>query len=212
MPRPRTLTPIEIRILGSLLEKQQTTPDTYPLTLNALMLACNQRTSREPMTDYSEGELTRALDRLQESRLVWKVFSGRTAKYEQNAADALTLEPEERAVMTLLMLRGAQTAGELRTRADRLHTFESVAAVESVLRGLTKGEEPLVVELPRQAGQKENGWMHLLAGDVEIDAQPTAPVPPSAPRHDLEGRVARLEDGLERLTEELEKLRRDLGS
>jgi uncharacterized protein len=213
MPLPRTLTPIEIRILGSLLEKQVTTPDTYPLTLNSLMLAANQRTSREPVTDHAEEELARALDQLQESKLVWKVFSGRAVKYDQNFADTLTLEPEERAVMTLLMLRGAQTAGEIRSRSDRLHTFESVAQVESVLRGLAGGEEPLVVELPRQAGRKENRWMHLLAGEVEVDALPVVEPPrPQAARSSLEERVARLEESVARLTEELERLRGELGA
>jgi len=214
MSLPRPLTPIEVRILGSLLEKQYATPDNYPLTLNSLGTACNQKTSRDPVTDYTEDDLLRGLDKLHQMKLVWKVFSGRTAKYEQNLADTLTLEPEERAAITLLMLRGAQTAGEIRSRADRLFEFESVAQVESVLRGLASGEEPLVVELPRQPGQKESRWMHLLSGEVEIPEVPAgmsadATAKASFP---LENRVAKLEETVERLTEELEKLRRDLGA
>lgn len=214
MPLPRPLTPIEIRILGSLLEKQSATPDYYPLTLNSLAMACNQKTSREPVSSYTEDELLRALDKLQDMKLLWKVFSGRTAKYEQNLADTLTLEPEERAALTLLMLRGAQTAGEIRSRSDRLFEFESVAQVEAVLRGLAAGETPLVVELPRQAGQKENRWMHLLGGEVVItDASPAAPaLASSASSPDLEQRVRELEDAVGRLTAELERLRRDLGA
>ena len=213
MPLPRPLTPIEIRILGSLLEKQCATPDYYPLTLNSLGTACNQKTSRDPVTDYGEDDLLRALDKLQDLKLLFKVFSGRTAKYEQNLADTLTLEPEERAALTLLMLRGAQTAGEIRSRADRLFEYESVAQVESVLRGLAAGEYPLVVELPRQPGQKESRWMHLLGGEVEIPDTATATAPEGVrPSFPLEDRVAKLEETVARLTEELERLRRDLGA
>jgi hypothetical protein len=214
MPLPRTLTPIEVRILGSLLEKQLATPDYYPLTLNSLATACNQKTSRDPVTDYSDDDLTRSLDRLREAKLIWRVLSGRTAKFEQNLADTLTLEPEERAAITLLMLRGAQTAGEIRSRSDRLFQYESVAQVENVLRGLAAGEEPLVLELPRQAGQKENRWMHLLGGEVEI---PEVVVPDRTeavmrPATGLEERVSNLEETVAKLTEELERLRRDLGA
>lgn len=214
MSLPRPLTPIEVRILGSLLEKQYATPDNYPLTLNSLGTACNQKTSRDPVTDYTEDDLLRGLDKLHQMKLVWKVFSGRTAKYEQNLADTLTLEPEERAAITLLMLRGAQTAGEIRSRADRLFEFESVAQVESVLRGLASGEEPLVVELPRQPGQKESRWMHLLSGEVEIPEVPAGMSADATSKASfpLENRVAKLEETVERLTEELEKLRRDLGA
>jgi len=214
MSLPRPLTPIEIRVLGSLLEKQSTTPDYYPLTLNALGTACNQKTSRDPVTNYSDDDLLRTLDKLQDLKLIWKVFSGRTAKYEQNLADTLTLEPEERAAITLLMLRGAQTAGEIRSRSDRLFEYESVAQVESVLRGLSAGEDPLVVELPRLAGQKENRWMHLLAGEVEIPDTVAADTvaTTASPSFPLEERVAKLEETVEQLVEELERLRRDLGA
>ncbi len=213
MPLPRILTPIEIRILGSLLEKQQATPDNYPLTLNSLGTACNQKTSRDPVSDYTDDEMTKALDSLQEAKLVWRVFSGRVVKFDQNLGDSLTLEPEERAALTLLMLRGAQTVGEIRSRADRLFDFESVAQVESVLRGLSAGDKPLVVELPRQAGQKENRWMHLLGGEVDVEAIAEAtPAPARSQRSGLEDRVAQLEETVTRLSDELERLRKDLGA
>jgi len=159
------LNPQEQRVLGCLLEKQTTVPASYPLSLNALRVACNQTSSRDPVVDYSEQEIQDAARALKDRgllRLVWAGAGSRTVKYHQLLDEALGLAEDERALVTVLLLRGAQAPGELRTRTERLHRFADRAAVEQCLAGLAGRDEPLVRELPLQRGQQDRRWIHLL--------------------------------------------------
>jgi uncharacterized protein len=173
----------EVRVLGSLIEKQITTPDYYPLSLNALTNACNQLTNREPVVAYDESTVVRALDGLREKRLA-TMFSGaesRVAKYRHSLTDAILLTPAEVALLCVLMLRGPQTAGELRTRAGRFFPFDSLPEVEETLSALaTREPQPLAIRLPRQPGTKESRYAHLLSGPIEVPA-PAAAVPQPEP-------------------------------
>jgi len=166
------LTPIEVRVLGSLVEKQITTPEYYPLTLNSLTLACNQKNNRNPVTSLSEAEVEHALDGLREKNLAY-VFHGSTSrvpKYKHVAPEVLQVNPAELAVMCVLMLSGAQTVGEIRTRGSRLHDFTGLEEVEQTLHALsTREPETLVTKLPRQAGQKDARFAHLLCGPVAVE-------------------------------------------
>jgi uncharacterized protein YceH (UPF0502 family) len=209
---PRPLDPVEIRVLGALLEKQQTTPEYYPLTLNALVAACNQKSNRDPVTELSAGEVEAALDRLRKHVLVWKAGGPRAEKWEQNVERRWTLDGATKAVMTLLLLRGAQTPGELRARSERLHAFATLDEVESALAKLAEGLEPLVAELPRAPGQKEARWTHLVGGPVESTAAPAGPTPAAfdAGPDPLASRVTVLEEQMAALSQELSDLRRRL--
>src|SRR6266581_3267104 len=162
----RELDAIELRILGSLMEKQLATPEYYPLTLNALVAACNQKSNREPVMELGEADIERALNRLQDEKLAWRVMGGRVVRFDHNLDALWHINRREKAVLTLLFLRGAQTAGEMRGRSDRLHTFESVAEVEQLLRDMAAQSEPLVRQLPRRPGQKEERWVHIAGGAV----------------------------------------------
>src|SRR5258707_1120891 len=160
----RELDPLEIRILGCLMEKQLATPEYYPLTLNALVTACNQKSNREPVMEVGESDIQRALDRLQDEKLVWKVLGGRATRWDHNLDLTWHLDRPAKAILALLFLRGAQTPGELRGRSDRLHGFETIDDVESTLQRLGHGDDALLRELPRRSGQKETRWMHRLGG------------------------------------------------
>ncbi|HEX7154145.1 MAG TPA: YceH family protein [Thermoanaerobaculia bacterium] len=206
---PRELDAAEIRVLGSLMEKQLSTPEYYPLTLNALSAAANQKSNREPVMELSDAELTRALDRLQDEKLVWKVLGGRATRYDHNLDNVWHLQKQEKALLTLLFLRGAQTAGELRGRSDRLQTFDSVAEVEEVLRDMAAHSEPLVRQLPRRPGQKEERWVHTVGG-VFVETEPEA-AGPTERGEPLSARVARLEEQVALLTGELRELKAKLG-
>jgi uncharacterized protein YceH (UPF0502 family) len=187
------LGPVEVRVLGCLVEKQRTTPDQYPLSLNALRLACNQTTNRDPIVDYSEVEIREALTRLGD-RGWTRLASGpgsRAAKFRHLFDQALELEDGELSLLAVLMLRGPQTAAELRQRSERLHRFESAPEVEQCLERLARRE--LVERLPRRPGEREERWRHLLGREEE----PAAPAP-AAPSSSLEERVARIEAALER--------------
>lgn len=193
---------IELRVLGALIEKQRTTPDQYPLTLNALRLACNQSTNREPaVADYDEPTIRAALDRL--GRRGWtRLATGpgsRVAKFRQTFDEALSLVPAELALLTVLMLRGPQTAGELRTRAERLRAFDSTAEVEATLEALAGRE--LAERRPRRPGEREERWAHLLGDSAE--AEPPATITP--PASGLEERVADLERAVEELRRRLDE-------
>jgi hypothetical protein len=211
---PRELDPVEIRILGALMEKQLSTPEYYPLTLNALVAAANQKSNREPVMDLSDTDVQRALDRLQDEKLVWRVMGGRAVRYDHNADVLWHLDRREKALLTLLFLRGPQTPGELRGRSDRLQTFDSVAEVESLLRDMAQQHEPLVRELSRRPGQKESRWAQLAGGAVSIP-EPEIAAESAAPHHSsgepLSARVSRLEEQIAALTEELRALRQQLG-
>lgn len=200
----RPLDPVELRVMGCLLEKEQTTPDHYPLTLNALLAACNQKSNREPGMELAPGEVRAALERLRAEVLVWPVEGARVERWEHNADRSWELDPPAKAVIAELLLRGAQTPGELRARGERMYAFGSLAEVESVLRRLAAGPEPLVVELPRAPGQKESRWMHLLGQPPDL-AVPDVAVP-RASGGDLVQRVARLERRLEAVEERLAAL------
>jgi len=178
VPDRPVLDPVEQRVLGALLEKQRTVPDTYPLSLNALRAACNQATSRDPVVTYDEATLVDALGRLRDRQLVRfvKPTMIRVVKYHQRLEEQLELEPEQTALLTVLLLRGAQTAGELRPRTERLLPFADREAVEAVLRAMAAADPPLVRELERQPGQHDRRWMHLLSADQPEAAEPAAPI------------------------------------
>ena len=208
----RTLDPVEIRVLGGLMEKQLSTPEYYPLTLNALVAACNQKSNREPVMELTEPDVQSALDRLQEEKLVWKVMGGRAVRFDHNLDAVWQLRNPEKALLTLLFLRGPQTAGELRGRSDRLHRFESTDAVDEVLRDMTAHSQPLVRKLPRRPGQKEERWAHLVAGDdFDSAATPAIETASTAPGEPLSTRVARLEEKIAAIEEALLALKSQLG-
>lgn len=203
------LTPVEVRVVGSLLEKEVTTPDTYPLTLNALVAACNQSTGRAPVLRLEHREVEAAVRSLKDRGLVRFVHpshGSRSEKYRHVVPDALELGEPERAVLCVLALRGPQTPGELKGRTDRLHTFAHLDDVQRALESLAERPEPLATRLPRRLGQKELRWAHLLCGepqDVEEGDRPVA-APPRADRLvELEERVGALEAGLAELRAQL---------
>ncbi len=218
--RTRQLDPVEIRIVGALLEKEQTTPEIYPLTMSALLAACNQKTNRDPVTQLRETEVDAALETLRQDVLVWRTEGARSEKWQQSVTRRWGLDTAgKKALLTLLLLRGAQTVGELHTRSERLHAFASLTEVEDTLRKMAAIDEPLVVEVPRKAGQKENRWIHLVGEIVE----PSPVAPPAAAPHELAGsapagssvslatRVQKLEETVAHLAEELAALKGDLG-
>lgn len=209
---PRILDPVEIRILGSLMEKQLSTPEYYPLTLNALVAAANQKSNREPVMELGESEIERALDRLQDEKLAWRVMGGRAVRFDHNLDTVWHLKRGEKAILTLLFLRGPQTSGELRGRSDRLQPFDTVAQVEDLLRDMAAHSEPLVRQLPRRPGQKEERWAHTVGGAIVEDEAPSRREAESpAGGEPLSARVARLEASVAALTEELRSLKEKLG-
>ncbi len=204
----------ELRVLGAMVEKSIATPDYYPLTLNALVNACNQKNHRDPVTSYDEPTVTRALDSLREKTLAY-TFHGsdaRVPKFGHLFHKALDLNVAEVALMCVLVLRGPQTPGELRSRTPHLHAFENLPEVESLLQGLASREEPLVVRLPRQPGSRETRFAHLLAGDIALDDLAAEPRPePAAARSRVDpDRLARLEDEVAALRNELNEMREKL--
>jgi uncharacterized protein YceH (UPF0502 family) len=217
---------VEMRVLGCLIEKQRTTPDAYPLTLNSLRLACNQSTNRDPVVDYEESTIRAALERLGRRR--WTRLASwsnrRAMKYRHTLDEALGLDDAQTAVLCVLMLRGPQTPGELKQRTERLHPFAGLEEVDETLTGLIERE--LVRRLPRRPGQREERYEQLLGGDEAAGdgagAEPAAAgaalgEAPPAPAGELAGdglerRVARLEDELASLREQLSALQRELGA
>lgn len=177
---------LETRILGTLVEKQRTVPDTYPLSVNALMAGCNQKTSRNPVIETSEAEILVALDALKDRGLVREVSGSRVSRFEHLFEKTLGVPTQASALLTVLMLRGPQTAGELRLNCERLHRFADISSVEAFLEELAAKEEgALVVELPRLPGSRENRWMHLLSGQPVLEASPVGRTP-SAGGQDIE--------------------------
>jgi uncharacterized protein YceH (UPF0502 family) len=204
----------ECRVLGSLVEKQLTTPEYYPLTLNALTAACNQKSNRDPVMSLGETEILNAIDSLREKNLVY-TFHGstsRTVKYKHVMPNVLELEPPATAIITLLMLRGPQTVGELRGRSERLYEFKDLGEVQDALDDLARRDEPLVVKLERQPGQKDARYAHLLSGEVDVTAVSTPRTSSAAPSNDrldvLEERVATLESELAAFRESFSEFRK----
>ncbi|HEY3579154.1 MAG TPA: YceH family protein [Pyrinomonadaceae bacterium] len=206
------LTDIELRVLGALVEKQLTTPEYYPLTLNALTAACNQKNNRYPVTSYNENEVAAAVETLREKNLVY-VFYGSTSrvpKYKHVVPEVLHLTPPETAIMCVLMLRGPQTPGELRGNASRLYEFSGLDEVEQTLAGLITHEpDPLVTRLSRQPGQKEVRFAHLLSGaPIEIPIEPLTQATPIPTRQTLEQKVDALAAEVEKLRLQFEEFKK----
>ena len=166
----RPLTPSEARVLAVLVEKQHTVPDSYPLSLNALTLGCNQKTAREPVMQLTEAEVLDAINALRDLSLVCEVSGSRVVRFDHNAARGLGVPSQSVALLTLLMLRGPQTAAELRLHTERLHRFADISSVEAFLDELAAKEPPRVVKLPRAPGARESRWAHLLCGEVAFTA------------------------------------------
>ena len=166
----RALTPLEARVLGVLVEKQATVPDTYPLSLNALVAGCNQKTARDPVLNASDAEVLAAIDGLKSMSLVFESSGGRVSKYEHNAVRGINVPAPAVALLVVLMLRGPQTVAELRASVERLHRFADMPALEAVLDDLAERFPPRAVLLPRAPGAREPRWAHLLCGEVQMTA------------------------------------------
>lgn len=213
-----TLSLLETRVLGVLVEKQHTVPDTYPLTLNALTAGCNQKTSRDPVLDASDAETQAAADHLRSLSLVIESSGGRVMRYAHNVERVLAVPSQAVALVAALMLRGPQTVGELRINCERVHRFADVSAVEAFLHELAaRPAGALVVELPRQPGTRETRWAHLLCGPPAIEAPATAAEAAGGDAVTvselaaLKANVAQLQDELAALKATLAKLCVDLG-
>jgi uncharacterized protein len=214
-PAEIDLDPVQQRVIGSLLEKERTVPDTYPMTVNGLRTACNQASGRDPIMQLSELEVTTALTELRAmglTRVIHPSHGARQPKYRQVLDEVLRLDDGERAVLTLLLLRGPQTPGELRSRSERLHPFGGLAEVESALAGLAGRGVALVRELPRQPGQKEARWIHLLGEPPVVGATPARASAAEAlqvlrtENDELRRRLAEVESERDRLRQELDEL------
>ena len=166
----RALTPLEARVVAVLVEKQATVPDTYPLSLNALVAGCNQKTAREPVISATDDDVLAALDGLKSLNLVFVSSGSRVARYEHNLARGLGVPGQAQALLAVLMLRGPQTSAELRANAERLYRFADISSVEGFLEELQAKEPPRVVHLPRAPGEREARWAHLLCGEVQMTA------------------------------------------
>jgi uncharacterized protein len=208
------LSATELRVLGCLMEKQVTTPDLYPLTVNSLRSACNQSTNRNPIMELSEGQITTTLIGLREEKLTRVVYSpsNRAPKHRHTIDEALQLASADQAVLTVLLLRGAQTIGEIKGRTERMHAFRDLHEVERTLDALAARPEPLTVRLTRRPGQKEERYMHLLGGPIDeaalAAADDDAASTPRADRvGDLQIRVETLEARVEELTRIVDQLR-----
>ena len=210
------LSPLEARVIGCLLEKQVTTPEQYPLSINGVVTACNQKTNREPVMALSESDVQELLDTLVKRHYLRTVsgFGNRVTKYEQRFCNSefgdLKLSSAEVAIITTLLLRGAQTPGELRGRAQRMHEFSDMAEVEATLERLaTRDDGPFVMRLPREPGKRESRYMHLFSGEMEVLAQVADDVAPAD--EDLRARVDALEGEVAELKQRLDSLLAHLG-
>jgi uncharacterized protein YceH (UPF0502 family) len=206
-----TLNEYELRALGAMVEKHIATPDYYPMTLNALVNACNQKNHRDPVVSYDETIVAKALDNLREKNLAY-VFHGseaRAPKYGHLFPKAFDLSEAETPLMCVLILRGPQTSGELRSRTQHLRSFGSLAEVETLLQGLSLRDMPLVVKLPRQPGSRESRFAHLLGGPVEVELseEPPHPAPSVLQRHSENDKIAKLEEEIASLRMELSDLK-----
>lgn len=208
MPDPIALTAAEARVLGALMEKQATTPEYYPLSLNALVNACNQRSNREPVMNLDEEMVREALHGLEEKRLAGPARSaeGRVAKYEHWLGEAFNFSRAETALLCVLLLRGPQTPGELRGRTERLHRFDEISDVLAGLQKLMDREPPLAAILPRQPGARESRYAHLLSGPVEAIAGPTGDAGSVISSSDHDERITQLERDMAELRQLVESL------
>lgn len=208
----RLLDDIEARVVGCLVEKDLATPEYYPLTLNALTNACNQKSNRDPVMLLEETDVIRALDSLRQKQMAHQSAEGvRAAKYCHNLESVLNLDPEELALLAELLLRGPQTVGELRNRAERMCPVGDLQAVEELLQNLTEREEPLVMSLPRQPGRKEHRFTHLLSGIPEFEETSALPTEPARLRVAAENdRITSLEEEVAALRTELDEVCRQL--
>ncbi|MBB4013323.1 YceH family protein [Niveibacterium umoris] len=213
MPHPLPpLSLLETRVLGVLVEKEHTVPDTYPLSLNALIAGCNQKTSRDPVIDASEAEVLLALDALRSHSLIIESSGSRVTRYSHNLGRVLQVPSQSVALLTVLMLRGPQTAAELRANCERLHKFADVSSVEAFLTELAeRSAGALVLELPRAPGARENRWAHLLSGTPDLPQPSAAPLAAASRDPLLADRVARLEDELATVRAQLARLYEKLG-
>jgi uncharacterized protein YceH (UPF0502 family) len=199
----RLLSPLEARVLGVLVEKQHTVPDTYPMSLNALVGGCNQKTARWPVIEASDGEVLTALDGLKGLSLVFEGSSSRVVKFEHNTGRVLQVPSQAVALLAVLMLRGPQTAAELRLNSERLHRFADISSVEGFLDELAAKATPMVVKLPRAAGEREARWAHLLNGEVTLPPGRVAATDEQLPS----GELAALRAEQTRLAAEVSELR-----
>lgn len=208
----RLLDDIEARVVGCLVEKDLATPEYYPLTLNALTNACNQKSNRDPVMLFEETDVIRALDSLRQKQLAHQSAEGvRAAKYCHNLEAVLNLDPEDLAILAELLLRGPQTVGELRNRAERMCPVGDLQAVEELLQNLMEREEPLVMRLPRQPGRKEHRFAHLLSGQPDIEETSALPTEPARLKVAAENdRIARLEEEVAALRAELDEVSKQL--
>ena len=204
---------LETRVLGVLAEKQRTVPDSYPLTLNSLVSGCNQKSSRDPVIEASESEVLVALDSLRRLSLLVETSGGRASRYAHNIERVLHIPTQSTALLAILMLRGPQTAGELRLNCERLHKFADISSVESFLVELSeRAAGGLVVELPRQPGSRENRWMHLLSGAPAIEDNMSARAASSTPSDDVTvGEIAALKANVAKLEAEVKELQAKMG-
>lgn len=202
------LTDIEARILGALMEKQLTTPDAYPLTLNSLLLACNQKTSREPITNLTSGEVQHCLSSMQDRKLIDVDYGTRAQRYAQRLTRVLGVDKPVQAILNILLLRGPQTAAEILTRSQRMVEFATVENLEEQLHSLCEKTAPIIMRISRQAGQREDRYMHLLCGTPDITAlaaQASISTKKSS-NSELEERVLLLEQQLVTLQQQIEQL------
>ncbi|NRF38272.1 YceH family protein [Pedobacter foliorum] len=202
----------ELRVLGVLMEKSKTTPEYYPMTINAITAACNQKTSRKPVVQYDDQTVILALDTLKRKSLISTATGGssRSIKYKHNFAIVFPVTPQEVAIICLLVLRGAQTPGELNTNSGRLYEFESLEEVQSVLERLSDPEMPYVLQLPKRAGQKEVRYVHLLSGTPDLTQEDASDDSYSRPASDLEQRLAKVEEELALMKADFDKLMKEL--
>jgi uncharacterized protein YceH (UPF0502 family) len=203
---------IQARVLGVLMEKQQTTPDAYPLTLNSLVIGCNQKTSREPVTNFTSGDIQHCLRELADNSLVHIDPSGRADRFAQRLTNELGIDRAKQALLNVMLLRGAQTVHELLTRTQRMHSFNNDQEVEDILDELCQQNPPMVQRIAKQTGQRDDRFVHLLSGEPDLTAiaskrsQNTVPVSPQSNEQieALEGRIAELEKKVEFLITELD--------
>ena len=214
-PRQQPLTPVQARVLATLLEKARTVPDSYPLTLNALVTGCNQKTSRDPVMQVTESEAQEALEGLRRMALAVEISSQRATRWEHNFPRGVGVPDQSAVLLGLLMLRGPQTAGELRINAERWHRFADISSVEAFLTELQERSDekggPLVVLLPRAPGAREPRWAHLLCGPVDMEALQAAASPGAPASSALQARVEALEAEVAALQATVRRLCAELG-